>query len=275
MKEGIDCKGREWHQIPLKRNMVDLTNKKFNRLTALLPTNLRFDHSVVWLCKCDCGNEFLLSGKLLQNGHTKSCGCLKKEKTGQNWIRNSYHGNAGKEFIDETGKVYGKLTVLCRDENTSFGQARWKCQCECGTITVVSGNQLRTGGTRSCGCTRSFGELTIIKLLNKNNIMYKKEYTFDDLKDKGNLRFDFAILNKQKELLGLIEFHGTQHYINKPIGYYTQAKIDTIKKHDIIKQQYCDKRKIPLLILNKNNYNEDIILEWINKIRESEGEKTL
>lgn len=274
MREGVDCKGRTWHKIPLKTNMVDLTGKKFNRLTAILPTDLRFDHSVVWLCKCDCGNEFLLSGKLLQNGHTKSCGCFKREITGQNWIGNSYHGNAGKELIDETGNVYGKLTVLCRDKNTPTGQARWKCRCECGTIIVVSGNGLRTGKTRSCGCIKSFGESAIITLLNKNNINYKKEYIFKDLKDKGNLRFDFAILNKQNKLLGLIEFQGSQHYINTPIGYYTQEKIDIIKKHDAIKQEYCKKNNIPLLILNKDNYNEDLILKWIKNIkRDSEGEK--
>lgn len=273
MEEGIDYKGRRWHQVPLKGSMTDLTNKKFNRLTALLPTNLKADHQTMWICKCDCGNDFLASVKLLQNGHTKSCGCLKKETAGQNWIGDSHHGNAGKAFIDETGNVYGKLTVLCRAENTAFGQAKWKCQCECGTITIVSGNQLRMGGTRSCGCTKSFGELTIINLLNKNNIIYKKEYVFNNLKDKGSLRFDFAILNKQNEPIGLIEFQGEQHYINTPVGYYTQEKLDIIKKHDAIKQQYCIKKKIPLLILNKNNYDENMILKWIKNIkRESEGE---
>lgn len=273
MKEGTDCRGRAWRQISLKKSMVDITDKKFGKLTALLPTDQRAHHSVMWLCKCDCGNEILLSTKVLISGHTKSCGCLKKEVAGQNWVGDSYHGNAGKAFIDETGNTYGKLTVLSRGENTPFGQAKWKCLCECGTITVVSGNQLRTGGTRSCGCTKSFGELTITKLLNKNNITYKKEYTFNDLKDKGSLRFDFAILDKQNKLLGLIEFHGSQHYLNIPIGYYTQEKLDTIKKHDIIKEQYCNENKIPLLILNKDNYDENIILEWIKNIkRDSEGE---
>lgn len=274
MREGIDCKGRRWHEIPLKRSMTDITGKKFNRLTALFPTNLRVDHHTLWLCKCDCGNDFLASVKLLRNGHTKSCGCLKKETAGQNWIGDSYHGGAGKEFIDETGNTYGKLTVLCRDGNNSYGQAMWRCQCECGTITTVSGGQLRSGGTRSCGCTRSFGELAIIKLLNKNSITYKKEYVFDNLKDEGNLRFDFAIINKQDKLLGLIEFQGEQHYINRPIGYYTQEKINKIKKHDQMKKEYCEKHNIPLLILNKDNYNEQMILEWINNmIRESEGEE--
>ena len=39
------------------------------------------DNRAMWLCKCKCGNECVVSGKQLRNGHTKSCGCLKKEKT--------------------------------------------------------------------------------------------------------------------------------------------------------------------------------------------------
>ena len=31
------------------------------------------------LCKCDCGNDFIVIEKNLKNGNTKSCGCLKKE----------------------------------------------------------------------------------------------------------------------------------------------------------------------------------------------------
>ena len=43
-----------------------------------------------------------------------------------------------------------------------------------------------------------------------------------------------------------------------------------------MKEDYCKKHNIPLLILNKDNYDEKMILEWIkNIIRESEGEKTL
>lgn len=33
-----------------------------------------------WLCKCDCGNDIVVSIGHLRNGHTKSCGCLKKVK---------------------------------------------------------------------------------------------------------------------------------------------------------------------------------------------------
>ena len=35
------------------------------------------------LCKCDCGNEKIISGHCLRTGNTKSCGCLQKEIVGK------------------------------------------------------------------------------------------------------------------------------------------------------------------------------------------------
>lgn len=55
--------------------------------------------------------------------------------------------------LDLTGKKFGRLTVIERVENRK-GRWFYKCQCECGNITVVSGNALTQGHTRSCGCTR-------------------------------------------------------------------------------------------------------------------------
>lgn len=56
------------------------------------------------------------------------------------------------KFIDLTGKVFGRLKVLERVENSKNGQPRWKCHCECGNECVVQGNKLRNGITKSCGC---------------------------------------------------------------------------------------------------------------------------
>ncbi len=33
----------------------------------------------MWFCKCECGNNAIVSSAKLKNGHTKSCGCLSKE----------------------------------------------------------------------------------------------------------------------------------------------------------------------------------------------------
>ena len=60
--------------------LIDLTGKKFGRLTVIKRSYPNSeDEYPNWLCKCECGNERIVRGDLLRNGHTKSCGCLRKE----------------------------------------------------------------------------------------------------------------------------------------------------------------------------------------------------
>lgn len=69
---------------------VDLTGRKFNRLTVVKRADSRIKPNgskvTQWWCKCDCGNKDLIlvsSGNLVSE-HTKSCGCLKAEKSAEN-----------------------------------------------------------------------------------------------------------------------------------------------------------------------------------------------
>lgn len=212
---------------------------------------------VAWKCLCDCGNEKIIRSDCLQSGHTKSCGCNMR----------------GHRVIDETGNKYGKLTVLERAGSDRDKKALWLCQCECGNTTITTGKRLRNGTTKSCGCIQSMKEIVIAQLLKDNKINFKQQFHFDDLKNISPLRFDFAIYNSNLKLVGLIEYNGEQHYLTYERGQYTFEVLEKIKKHDEMKINYCKEHNIPLLILNKDNYNEEMILEWINnKIRESEGE---
>ena len=62
------------------RQMVDITNRTFGRLTALYPTKKRdCKGSIYWHCKCTCGNEKDVLVDALINGDYVSCGCRKKE----------------------------------------------------------------------------------------------------------------------------------------------------------------------------------------------------
>ena len=83
-------------------------------------------------------------------------------------------------FKDETGNIYGKLTVIERAENTKDGKTRWLCECECGKRIVAYGTNLRKGNTKSCGCLRAqhlikdltgqkFGRLSVIKRSDKRS----------------------------------------------------------------------------------------------------------
>lgn len=64
-------------------------------------------HIVQWLCECNCKehNRIIARGCNLKNGHTKSCGCLPREKSSQRLIGNKY-GSAHKKHnkIDLSGE---------------------------------------------------------------------------------------------------------------------------------------------------------------------------
>lgn len=55
------------------------------------------------------------------------------------------------KFIDLTGQRFGRLTVESRI-GTKNKSSLWLCRCDCGAMTQVPSNSLRTGNTKSCGC---------------------------------------------------------------------------------------------------------------------------
>lgn len=58
----------------------DLTGKRFGKLVALQEAGKK-NGRYVWECVCDCGNDAFVIGSKLTNGHTQSCGCLRKDGT--------------------------------------------------------------------------------------------------------------------------------------------------------------------------------------------------
>lgn len=238
----------------------NLTNQHFGKLTVLYLTNKK-DNSghKIWHCKCECGNECDISYDNLKSGNTKSCGCLKSESK-----------------IDLTNQKFGKLTALYPTD-IKFGKDKsvvWHCLCDCGNECDVKSTNLRNGDTKSCGCLQSFEVENIIKLLNENNIPFKKEYYFEDLKDEKPLKFDFAIFQNDK-LFYLIEFDGEQHFKYKNTGWNTQDNFIKRRKHDLMKNTYCFKHNIPLIRIpyNKKYKLEDLILETTTFLFKKENEK--
>ncbi len=61
----------------LTSRTINLENQKFGKLTAI--KIIGSDNGALWLCKCDCDNETVVSSRSLIHGNTKSCGCLRKE----------------------------------------------------------------------------------------------------------------------------------------------------------------------------------------------------
>ena len=55
------------------------------------------------------------------------------------------------KLIDLSGQQFGRLKVIERAENKGTLTC-WLCQCECGNRVVITGKELRRGGSKSCGC---------------------------------------------------------------------------------------------------------------------------
>ena len=97
--------------------LIDLTGKTFGRLTVISRSKNKFGR-VYWLCKCECGNEKSISGKELNNGNTRSCGCLRKEISA---TKARTHGQT------ESRLYYIWLTMKQRCENPNSAKAKDYC----------------------------------------------------------------------------------------------------------------------------------------------------
>lgn len=251
----------------VQKNVVDpnnlpaplkITNGKFNDISNTYINNILFlypcerrNKRLLWLCRCYCGNYFVVEPKSVRSENTSSCGCKFLQRMRNYNIQNSQ---------DLTGQRFGRLLVLNKDQIKNHRQY-WRCQCDCGTQCSVCADSLIQNKVHSCGCLVSYAEYEIKRLLDKHHISYQTEYTFNDCRSSLNylLRFDFAVFYNNN-LIGLIEYQGDQHN-NKSNPWYS----DIMVEHDHQKVEYCKSHQLPLLHLYKNykpNEVIDIIRRW-------------
>lgn len=141
-----------------------------------------------------------------------------------------------------------------------------KLQClhtVCNNIWGITPQNFLNVNVRCPLCNSSKGEQEIRKHLQCNNgISFKHEYSFDDLLGVGGelLRFDFAIFDKDINLLFLVEYDGEHHY--RPIDFkgrgekYAEEEFKTIQIHDKYKNNYCIKNSISLLRIPYTNFDD-------------------
>lgn len=201
--------------------------------------------------KCKCGDIHSYEQQTIIKGRVVSCGCKKHEID-----------------LSLIGKRFGYLTVnkligrkyINKENSNSY--IEWECICDCGNKTIVRQGNLLHGSTWSCGCIkRSHGEEVIYKFLKNNHFIFKEQYRIDDCRNILPLPFDFAILNENEELLGLIEFDGKQHF--EPFqfnGCDTDTSISNYincAERDRIKTNYCKRKHIKLLRITYEDLEDE------------------
>lgn len=241
IKQGVICC---CPSCSYKAKEIDITNQKFNKLTAIKPVG-KDRRGVIWECRCDCGNIIKKTAAELRSKKYFSCG----------WC-------SGVKLQNLIGQKFGKLTVIKLGPKDKNGQSTWYCNCDCGkTNVLISNNNLKRGLVGSCGCgVISIGELKIKQILEKNNILYEMQKTYQNCRfptSNRQARFDFYILNKNY----LIEYDGKQHF--KDSNSYYQD--ENIIKRDEYKNQWCKKNNIPLIRIPYTHLSKlclnDLLLE--------------
>ena len=231
--------------------MIDITGQVFGKLTVIECAGKLDGRRYFWKCQCECGNTVIKEGSSLRSGNTKSCGCGRYDGF------KKYNKQQSVESLIANGTRFGKLKVLKpigykpQYDGASKNRMWYQCQCDCGNICEVSGNQLKNNSKKSCGCLGSKGELEIETILKNINFLYSREVILPELlqETKRALRFDFVIYEENGEINRIIEFDGRQHQKGPDTNYWSRAtdSLKEIQEKDEIKNQFCLNRNYKLV----------------------------
>lgn len=195
----------------------NIKGKKFGKWTVIKKSKeIKYNGKLQWVCRCECGNISLISGSILRYGRSKSCvNCNNKI-----FIKNIL------------GQKFGTWTVIEEAGRTRDKTVIWLCKCQCGTVRKISGNALRAGYSKHCGCLR---DRRIIfrkdKESNRQLAIFKQLYANlrsrnNKCKNKNLVSFDdFISLSKCNcYYCNAPPFNiakDSKPHINKDILYYT------------------------------------------------------
>ena len=231
----------------------EITGQRFGRLIVL--ETLWEESPPKVKCLCDCGNIVVLRKNDVQDGHTRSCGCLQRECA------------SSVNYVDHTDEIsdYGVKIIKPHHQN-NLGQWLWECECGvCNNHFTDIPARIMNGHVRSCGCLKSSSNETYIsKVLDDLNIQYKTQYTFPDCKSDKNypLYFDFAVF-KDGKIFCLIEYDGEQHFHPvEPFGGEEGYKRTKIR--DCLKDKYCKDKNIQLFRFSYMMTSDEIKEKIIN-----------
>ena len=166
----------------------------------------------------------------------------KKQANCSSRCRDDSRRKTHKQFVEELIEEHEGIIVPL--EMYVSANDNIKCQCLlCGKEYNKPSHRYIGRYKEGCSCRLSKGEVEVRRWLEEHNIIFKEQYSFDDLKYKNKLLFDFAIIEDSKVKI-LIEYDGVQHYKSKGWG---EKKFRTQRLKDSIKDNYCKENNIELL----------------------------
>ena len=249
-----------------------LSRKKTNQIWCI-EQGKSYPHDKAYEITLKCGKKYYTLNtqitKCIQRGWgwNKCKNCNGNKKTCPMDIQMSHTITTTPERGDivSSGEIYGDMEAV----EFAFNAKRhnyWVFRCtKCGSTYYKLPTNVKNFGDNVCSaCSdeRYKGPRAIREFLEKNNISFKKEVTFEDCYYKNKLPFDFAIYTPSGDLKMLIEFDGEQHFTYIPHWHGDEEGFNIQKKRDSIKTEYCKNNNIPLLRISYEDYsNIDSILK--------------
>lgn len=183
-----------------------------------------------------CGTEWMAEPRNILLGHCSCPQCRpNRTKTHDEYVLELKNVNTNIEVLENYINSYTPILHRCKKDGNI-----WKAK----PANILFNNQ-------GCPqCKESHGEKAVRIYLEKNNIIFERQKTFDDCKDKNLLKFDFYLPYHNS----VIEYDGIQHY--RPIEWFGgDEEFNNIVKRDNIKNKYCQKNKIKILRIPYYNYS--------------------
>ncbi len=144
------------------------------------------------------------------------------------------------------GNKYGKLTVLELIDSNNKSKTRYLCKCECGNLHETSGDSLRGGKSKSCGCLK---KAYIPKTFNKNR------------KQQILIQLDKSTIEKRSKMKWWIDCIGFELFTKTSLTNCYYCNTEPISK-------ICDRKKNK----DKTLISDDFILvNGIDRINSNIG----
>lgn len=104
---------------------LDLTGRRFGRLTAISLAYVGKRYERFWLCKCDCGADHHAVQSSLRSGNCKSCGCYARDMTAARIKRGKLgaveriHGHVSGGRWSRTYVSWANMIARCTNPNNN------------------------------------------------------------------------------------------------------------------------------------------------------------
>lgn len=193
-------------------------------------TKILFKHNT-------CGNEYLVTPHKFINGGRRCPKCF------------GSHRKTTEQFSKEVSRLTNGEYILTSEYTNSKTHTSIR-HIKCGEEWHIKPSNFLSG--RRCpNCRLSRGEEAVRLYLEKENIFYHTQFTFDECRNVHPLPFDFIVFLEGGNFI-LIEYQGEQHY--KPVSAFGGEKaFKAQQKRDEIKRDFCKTHDITLVEIPYTN----------------------